>query len=207
MDVRASWARIVNWCHDHAPETAAAIRPPADAALLRQAEQATSGSWPEDLRTWYTLADGTQRTPAGYVLSFYCPLPLQSVMSHWSMWQEIWAGIIASSPNEEAGDLYDIARLEAQPAGTAAFMFLPSYVPIAEDQMGDDMFVDTRSGRLRGCVTEFVKGDADTRGPKWPSVTAMLADLADGLHAGRPVGRWQSVVDHGRLSWDVAAHA
>jgi cell wall assembly regulator SMI1 len=207
MDVRASWARIVNWCHDHAPETAAAIRPPADAALLRQAEQATSGSWPEDLRTWYTLADGTQPTPAGYLLPFYCPLPLHSVMSHWSMWQEIWAGMIASSPHQDAEDHYDIARLEAQPAGTTAWMFLPSYVPITEDQMGDDMFVDTRSGRLRGCVTEFVKGDLDTWGPKWLSVTAMLADLADGLHAGRPVGRWQPVVDHGRLSWDVAAHS
>jgi hypothetical protein len=29
------------------------------------------------------------------------------------MWQEIWAGIIASSRNEEAEDLYDIARPEA----------------------------------------------------------------------------------------------
>jgi cell wall assembly regulator SMI1 len=207
MDVRASWARIVNWCHDHAPETAAAIRPPADAALLRHVEQATSGSWPEDLRTWYTLADGTQRTPAGYLLPFYCPLPLHSVMSHWSTWQEIWAGIIASSPHEDAKGQYDIVRLQAQPAGTTAWMFLPSFVPIAEDQMGDDMFVDTRSGRLRGCVTEFVKVDLDTWGVKWPSVTAMLADLADGLHAGRPVGRWQPVVDHGRLSWDVAAHS
>jgi cell wall assembly regulator SMI1 len=207
MDVQGSWAHVVSWCQDHAPETAAAIRPPADAALLRQAEQATSGSWPEDLRTWYTLADGTQRTPAGYVLPFYCPLPLQAVMSHWSMWQEIWADIIASSRNEEAEDHYDLARLEAQPAGTAAWMFLPSFVPIAEDQAGSDMFVDTRSGRLRGCVTEFVKGDADPWGPKWPSVTAMLADLAEGLQAGRPVGRWLPVVLHGRLDWEVAARA
>jgi cell wall assembly regulator SMI1 len=161
-------ARIVSWCHDHVPETAAAIRPPADAALLTHAEQATSGSWPEELRTWYTLADGTQRTPAGYMLPFYCPLPLQSVMSHWSMWQEIWADVIASSRNEEAEGLYDIARLEAQPAGTVAGMFLPSFVPIAENQMGDDMFVDTRSGRLRGCVSEFVKGNADTWGPSGP---------------------------------------
>jgi hypothetical protein len=29
------------------------------------------------------------------------------------MWQEIWAGVIASSRNEEAEDLYDIARPEA----------------------------------------------------------------------------------------------
>ena len=218
MDVQASWACVVNWCQDHAPETAAVIRPPAAGALLRQAEQATSGSWPEDLHTWYTLADGTQRTPAGYVLPFYCPLPLHAVISHWSMWQNIWAAIAASSRNEEADrrlralggipeDPYDIARLEAQPAGTAAGMFLPSFVPIAEDQSGSDMFVDTRAGRLRGCVTEFVKGDADTWGPKWPSVTAMLADLAEGLQAGRPVGGWQPVLIHGRLDWNVAARA
>ena len=123
------------------------------------------------------------------------------------MWQEIWAGIIASSRNETAEDLYDIAQLEAQPAGTVAGMFLPSFIPIAEDQSGDDMFVDTRSGKLRGCVTELVKGNADTWGPKWPSVTAMLADLAEGLHAGRPVGGWQPVVDHGRLDWEVATRA
>jgi hypothetical protein len=33
--------------------------------VLTHAEQAASGSWPEELRTWYTLADGTQRTSAG----------------------------------------------------------------------------------------------------------------------------------------------
>jgi cell wall assembly regulator SMI1 len=53
------------WPDRTAGVTAPAIRPPADAALLTHAEQATSGSWPEELRTWYTLADGTQRTPAG----------------------------------------------------------------------------------------------------------------------------------------------
>jgi hypothetical protein len=41
------------------------MRPLADAALLTHAEQATSGSWTEELRTWYTLADGIQRMPAG----------------------------------------------------------------------------------------------------------------------------------------------
>jgi hypothetical protein len=53
------------WPDRTAGVTAAAIRPPADAALLTHAEQATSGSWPEELRTWYVLADGTLRTPAG----------------------------------------------------------------------------------------------------------------------------------------------
>jgi cell wall assembly regulator SMI1 len=79
MEVPASWARIVGWCRDHAPETAAAIRPP-----------------------------------------------------------------------------------------------LPSFVPITEDQCGDDMFVDTRQGTRHG------------------------------LEAGRPVGGWRPLVEDGRLRWAVA---
>jgi hypothetical protein len=58
------------------------------------------------------------------------------------------------------------------------------------------------------CKLEPEEAAAPTPGgPKWPSVTAMLADLAEGLHAGRPVGGWQPVVDHGRLDWEVAARA
>ena len=185
------------------PRSRAGNRSGDPAAGRRRAAHARgAGNQPllaQELRTWYTLADGTQRTPAGYVLPFYCPLPLQSVMSHWSMWQEIWAGIIASSPNAGSGGPLRHRPARGPASGISGREFLPSFVPIAEDQSGDDMFVDTRSGRLRGCVTEFVKGNADTWGPKWPSVTAMLADLAQGLHAGRPVGGWQPVVDHGRL--------
>ena len=47
------------------PETAAAIHPPAGPTLLRRAEAATGGAWPEDLRAWYRLADGTERITAG----------------------------------------------------------------------------------------------------------------------------------------------
>ncbi|MCW3841896.1 hypothetical protein ONA70_17495 [Micromonospora yasonensis] len=220
MQVAESWARIVAWCREHAPATAEAIRPPAGAAALERAQAATRGLWPEDLRTWYTLADGTQRTPAGYILPFYCPLPLDAVMSHWSMWQEGWARIAAEQASRQEENArrvralggtpvnpYDVNRLEAQPAGTAAYMFLPSFVPIAEDQSGADMFVDTRLGSMRGCVTEFLKGDADTDGPKWPSVTAMLADLAEGLTAGRPVGGGQPSVSDQQLHWQVAARS
>jgi len=56
---RSNLARSYSWRYRSGD------RPPADAALLTHAEQATSGSWPEELRTWYTLADGTQRMPAG----------------------------------------------------------------------------------------------------------------------------------------------
>lgn len=202
MELAASWARIVAWCRDSAPETAAAIRPPAGPSLLAKAEAATTGAWPEDLRAWYRLADGTERTTAGRLLPFYLPLPLTSVIEHWIMWQRIWADLAASS-RQEVAEWYDTAYLEAEPAGTAAMMFLPSFVPVAEDLCGDDLFVDTRKGPLRGCVTEFVAGDADSWGPRWRSVTAMLAELATGLEQGTAVGGWRPRVENGQLAWDV----
>jgi cell wall assembly regulator SMI1 len=200
-EVAVSWARIVAWSRDHAPETAAAIRPAAGSALLDRAEAATGGAWPEDLRAWYRLADGAERTTAGQLLPFYLPLPLAAVMEHWTIWQRIWADIAASSPHD--ADWYDTARLEAEPAGTAAMMFLPSFVPIAEDLCGNDLFVDTRLGPRRGCVTRFVKSDADSWGPAWRSVTAMLAELATALEQGRAVGGFEPRVEGGRLVWDV----
>jgi len=217
MEVTESWTRIVAWCEEHAPATAQAIRPPAGIGALREAEASTSGRWPDDLLRWYALADGTRRTPAGYVLPFYCPLPLSAVVSHWSMWREAIASIAASSRDQDADrrlralggtpeDIFDvIARLESQPAGSAAGSFLPAFVPIAEDQSGSDMFVDTRPGPLRGCVTEYVKGNADSGGPVWPSVSAMLADLAEGLWAGGRIGRWgRPIVTDRELGWEVA---
>jgi len=102
MGVAESWARVVAWCKEHAPATAEAIRPPAGISALREAE-ALTGGWPDDLRTWYALADGTERTPAGYVLPFYCPLPLSAVIAHWSMWREAMAFIAAGSSGRSLG--------------------------------------------------------------------------------------------------------
>lgn len=150
---------------------------------------------------WYRLAHGVERTAAGRVLPFYLPLPLAAVIEHWAIWQRIWADIAASSPH--AADWYDTAWLEAEPAGTAAMMFLPSFVPIAEDLGGNDLFVDTRQGPRRGCVTEFAKGDADTWRPAWPSVTAMLAELASALEQGRAVGGFRPRVEGAHLAWEV----
>jgi cell wall assembly regulator SMI1 len=219
--VRESWARIVAWCDQYAPETAAAIRPPAGSAALREVEASTNGRWPEDLRTWYTLMDGTQRTPAGYLLPGYCPLPLHAVRSHWSMWRDL-LDREAAEPRDDRRDLVlrelggtpesdavedEIARVESAPAGSIASMFLSSFIPFAEDQSGSDMFVDTRDGPRSGCVTEFFKGNADFAGPQWASVPAMLADVADSLETGRVIRRLRPVVSDQRLHWEFVPPA
>jgi len=100
-------------------------------------------------------------------------------------------------------EIYDLDRLMAEPAGATASRFLPAFVPFAEDQSGDDLFVDTRSGPQHGCVTEYLKGDADSHGPLWPSVTAMLAAVAHALDTDGRVGYWRPIVESGQLHWDV----
>ncbi len=212
MSVEESWERIVAWCRAHAPATAAVIRPPAEAGRIAETERATGGRWPVDLRDWYRLADGTERTPADCLLPFYNPLPVEIVAAEWASWQRDQARITAAARSATAGtmaaalggrpeDPYDVDRHEREPAGTAAGMFLPSFVPIAEDQSGSYLFVDTRPGPLHGCVTEFVKGNADSDGPRWPSVTAMLTEVADALDRDLTVGGWRPVVDNASLTW------
>jgi cell wall assembly regulator SMI1 len=219
VSVQRAWADIVQWCRRNAPATAAAIRPPADTAMLRQAVAATSGRWPDDLGTWYQLADGTERTPHGYLLPSYCPMPLQNVIEHWRMWLDVGRDLRAlrraedEDPWKQAADRslgvvpegHDevFARLQTEPAGTAAGMFLPSFVPIAEDQSGSDLFVDTRHGESHGCVARYDNVDVDYQGRQWPSVTAMLTDVADALRTASPVGYWQPEVEDGTLSWRI----
>lgn len=175
--------------------TAAAIRPAVAPALITAAELETGSPWPDDLRTWYRLADGTERTPAGYVLPFYRPLPVAEIVTHWRMWQDIARSVGRRRMVEEA---------QAQEAGACAGVFLPAFLPIAEDQSGADRFVDRRSGASHGCVGEFLKGDADADGPTWPSVTAMLSDVADALEQDRPSAGWQPQVCGSELDWRPA---
>jgi hypothetical protein len=67
------------------------------------------------------------------------------------MWQEIWAGIIASSRNEEAEDLYDIARPEA--CFAAGCSSLGTFSSRFTELVGVPPSVYRRQGcaRRRGC--------------------------------------------------------
>jgi hypothetical protein len=66
------------------------------------------------------------------------------------------------------------------------------------------LFVDTRPGEKFGCVTGFMREDADTYGPIWESVEAMLDDVADALEQSRPSGGWQPTVEDNALTWEPA---
>jgi hypothetical protein len=52
-----------------------------------------------------------------------------------------------------------------------------------------------------------MRGDSDTGGVRWPSVEAMLLDVANCMGQGGQSGHWQPVVRDGLVDWDVVLDA
>lgn len=202
MAVEESWHRIVSWLTVYAPQTAAGIRPPAGEETLISAEAAFARAWPADLRQWYRLHNGasSQQLFTGVVPGYAELLSLQRIPAASRDYVEVFDGLA----DEDDGSFGDVASLEQSSAGETAWRFLPSWVPIAEDGTACTMFVDCRAGERYGCVTLFEREDADTGGPLWISVEAMLADIAEALEDGRPCGGWQPRINDGVLEWEPA---
>ncbi|PTT59017.1 hypothetical protein DBR22_22435 [Arthrobacter sp. HMWF013] len=230
MGVEESWAGIAAWLKANAPVTANAIRPPAPGTLIRSLQGEAPNGWPGELSTLYRLADGAERSTAGYIYPRYRPLPLEEVGRTRQMLLGIEAQVGEAAnaafereqnsplyrnlrmlhqagsgvPLPEPQKPYDPAKAEADDAGTRASFFISPFLPIAEDGSGDFLFVDLRGGRQHGCVGEYFKGDADWRPAIWPSVEALLEDILSSLESGRPVFSSRPSVVNGSLTWEYA---
>jgi cell wall assembly regulator SMI1 len=190
--VEASVDRIVAWLREHAPATAATLRPPAPAEALDAAEREVGAAFPADLRAWYARTDGMQWIfPwAGTLIpSFYRPYPLAMALDIRRMMLEVAAQFPPEWPLSAV-------------AGEASQIWQPSFMPIAADTGGVTVFVDLREGPLRGCVLEYDKVSACHGVPAWPSVSAMLAEVAGALVHDRLANGCRREVDaQGRLTW------
>ena len=230
-DVERAWASIIGWLGDNAPATAEAIRAPAGEQELADAQQETGGSWPADVVAFYRLCNGTERSSAGYLLPGFCPLPLHgphqlgSVTGSWS-WRQEWLADAAREwaaqppdPREEnlrrvaglgpAPNPFDTTELDAAPAGTRAMLWLPSWLPIAEDQSGSLLVCDRRwkPRTHHGAVAEFDREEGFSQDAPWRSLSALASATFTALRTGRAVSgtRLHPVAVGSRLTWDVAA--
>ncbi len=70
--------------------------------------------------------------------------------------------------------------------------FIPELLPIAMNGGGDSLVVDLRPGEHRGAVFFWDHEKWGLEEPLWPSVSAMLADVADALETGGPVLAWHA---------------
>ncbi|WP_146187630.1 SMI1/KNR4 family protein [Arthrobacter sp. HMWF013] len=198
--------------------------------MIRSLQGEAPNGWPGELSTLYRLADGAERSTAGYIYPRYRPLPLEEVGRTRQMLLGIEAQVGEAAnaafereqnsplyrnlrmlhqagsgvPLPEPQKPYDPAKAEADDAGTRASFFISPFLPIAEDGSGDFLFVDLRGGRQHGCVGEYFKGDADWRPAIWPSVEALLEDILSSLESGRPVFSSRPSVVNGSLTWEYA---
>ncbi|MEV4702386.1 SMI1/KNR4 family protein [Actinoplanes sp. NPDC049316] len=169
------WQRLSEWLHTHAPSTAQRLNPPAGEHLLQAYEAELGYALPSDLRDFWLQVDGMDLDggwPPGYLIPpLYPPFSVAKSRNYRRMRLQV-AG--------EHADDGELAAMSADPAGTTDSMplWLPEWIPPAGE--ADGMFVDCRGGAMHGCVMEYFKYDG-ADGPVWPSVAAMLTDIADRL--------------------------
>lgn len=156
------------------------IGPPASAEDLTAAEVA--GPLPAELARWWSLTSGIDLTLLPPGLS---PYAVRTALAVRKSHLEVPA----------VGDGYEEAS--ADPAGTPCRnWWLPQWLPIASG----DLFVDLRSGAARGCVGQAGPGLVFD-GPRWISVGAMLAAIADAIRHDEPIAGRHIRADKSGVMW------
>lgn len=210
------WESIGQWCTANAPATAEAISPPIAQEERWAAERRSGGwPWPPDVVGFFEWCNGTDRTPAGYLLPDLRPLHLAEVVTTWQMFLSITfpAPDLPEPQNDEsvamkyyqyANDCLTAHPLGNEPAGSTIGAFFPSWLPVAEDQSGSYLMVDRRKrGKHAGSVFLYDKVNADIDAPRWRS----LSHLADATHRALMTGEvvegttLRPTTASGRLHW------
>ncbi|MGF0311894.1 SMI1/KNR4 family protein [Rhodococcus sp. IEGM1428] len=186
--VAEQWDRIFQWLRGNLASVSIAG---ATDEQIQDAMRSTGGLWPEELTSFFRLVNGFPRENWVSIFPMHELFDVDRTVSERQLELDIWGEIDA-----EMGAEPQVGTSAGQYVGT----YLPEFIPFAGAD-GYLLFVDARRGPLHGCVTEFQKVDADGAGPKWPSLSAMLTDLADSLETGTAFdGHTHFVVD-GQLRW------
>ncbi|MDI9894276.1 hypothetical protein QM797_06010 [Rhodococcus sp. IEGM 1381] len=186
--VDEQWGRISHWLRGNLSSVSIAG---ATEEQITDAMRATGGLWPEELTSFFRLVNGFPRESWVSMFPMHELFDLDRAVSERQLELNIWGEIDAEMGAEPQTDTS---------AGDYVGTYLPHFLPFAGAD-GYLLFVDARPGPLQGCVTEFQKVDADGAGPKWPSLSAMLTDLADSLENGTVFDGQTPFVVNGQLRW------
>lgn len=191
------WTRLTEWLHIHAPVTVAGLNPPAAPSRVKAAEHATGQRWAPELHAWFGLHNGSDQGRAfPQIFPGFRPITLAELEVDWRSLVSIWSDTAAEFEQREG------RRPNSQPAGSTAFTYLPSFIPIAADDTRERLFVDTRPGSDTGCVIEFSGEGTDDGTSRWPSIASMLRESTDALQAGTACRGWVPYNEEGQLYWD-----
>ncbi|WP_054372199.1 SMI1/KNR4 family protein [Rhodococcus rhodochrous] len=187
--VTEPWDRIEQWLGAHLPEVTIIG---ASVGSIERAVEATEVTGPQELVDLFGHIGGFPRDAWVQLFPVHELFDLDRMVDERRLELEVWGEL-----DEDAG----AEPLAGSAAGEAVETFVSEFVPFA-GRDGNLLFVDTRPGSRYGCVTEFDKVGAEDVGPRWVSISALLAELADSLEHGTVFdGCWAPTVADGRLEW------
>lgn len=135
-------------------------------------------------------------------------IAVRQALNSRDVWLSAWNGVMEEIAAQQEPPL-DFAAWVAQknraPAGSPCnSAWLPSWLPIAGDDGGNDLFVDLRPGPAHGCMRAFRRDGGAGDAAWWGGVADMLADIAAALAQGTSSrgDRVQAGQD-GRICWET----
>jgi cell wall assembly regulator SMI1 len=170
LRVEQIWARIERWLVENAPAILSDMRPGASKAEIRLAEEQLGCIFPEPVREWFALHDGSESCA---LMEYWDLYSLSEVVSSWETLKDLFdKGIFTEFRSKPTGPI----RKE---------WWRPEWVPLTGEPRGDHLCLDlapARGGAI-GQVISWVHDDS-VRVIVAPTFTAWFEQLADGLEAG-----------------------
>ncbi|WP_213012782.1 SMI1/KNR4 family protein [Paractinoplanes toevensis] len=174
-DVATFWRDIVSWLETNTPCEIVRIRPPASDASIAEIESAIGHPVPDSMRQWWQLTDGVTQVGTPVIPPRFAPLPCAMALQEMQLRLSIMTDepII---PNDGSIDT----------AGESTHRFHHLFLPIAEDNSGDLICIDLRSGHLQGCLILWDHEGGWHDAFLWTNVAAMLEDVRNAMRDGTP---------------------
>lgn len=198
QDVPTAWRCIVEWIAQHAPDNLIHIRPPAAEETLSAIGHTLGRPLPVDLVAFWRQADGVTNE-VNLFPPFHQPCSTELSMRRREMLLRHWNGV-QEEQDPDAFAAY-LRTAEMEPAGTPAYVWLPSWLPIG-DATDSYLFVDCREGVNCGCIKRFFTEEGPEREVLWRNLAHLLNDVSGAMGKNLSVaGRRISVSEDGFIDW------
>lgn len=176
--VSDGWLRIERWLAEHAPHTHASLRAGAGANKVADAQRRLHLTFPADLVVSLERHDGCEWSGGFFGLAGpFRPLAVADMVQRHVETEEVLA--------------------DSRPGYWNRHLLM-----FATTNTDWSLVVDCEPGDTHGRVGEWSGGEG-VHWTEWPSVGALLSEVAAALESGHPVGHWVPVAFGGQLDWKL----
>lgn len=187
VTIEKSWSRVTAWLAAHAPESFAALRPPASEAELDACERDAQIVLPPGLRRLLLINNGAAEVGSAAQISAADFMP---------------EGHRLMSAAEIAASCQRLTKVVASEPSMIGYWWDPQWVLFATYGNGDGLVIDQRPGSDQGTIGEFFQEDSATFNVA-PSIGVLITEMADALENGTDMLSHGPNVADGVLEWQM----